>query len=59
MQTAQARLFRNFDAAPVPSGLLAQFFPRQFDEVIAKRLTPDAERLVFRQIQYVLETYDA
>ena len=59
VQTAQARLFRNFDAAPVPSGLLAQFFPRQFDEVIAKRLTPDAERLVFRQIQYVLETYDA
>ena len=58
VRAAQRKLFENFDAAAVPLGLLAQFFPRQYEEVLAGRLVPTAENLVFRQIEYVLETYE-
>jgi D-tagatose-1,6-bisphosphate aldolase subunit GatZ/KbaZ len=58
VKNATERLFANTNEADIPVGILAQFFPRQCEEVIAGAMEPSARNLVYRQIEYILETYD-
>lgn len=58
VRRAQKRLLTNLADIPVPIGVLAQYFPRQCQEVLAGTLNPTPENLILRQIQYVLETYE-
>lgn len=57
VQRAIKRLFRNFNATPCPTGLLAQYLPRQAEAVIAGTLAATAEALVKENIKYVLRSY--
>ena len=57
VQDATRRLFRNFNAAPCPTGLLAQFLPRQAEAIIAGTLDTAAEAIVKENIKYVLRSY--
>lgn len=58
VRQAQKRLLANLADIPIPIGVLAQYFPRQCQEVLAGTLNPTPENLILRQIQYVLETYE-
>ncbi|MEA4895842.1 MAG: class II D-tagatose-bisphosphate aldolase, non-catalytic subunit [Oscillospiraceae bacterium] len=57
VREAIARLFANINKAEIPMGVIAQFFPRQCLEIVSGELKPTAENLVYRQIEYVLDTY--
>ena len=57
MQDAIRRLFRTFNAAPCPTGLLAQYLPRQAEAIIAGTLDTAAEAIMKENIKYVLRSY--
>jgi len=57
VREAQARLFANLDAAPLPLPLLSQYLPAQYRAVMRGELAPRAQALAEDKIAEVLATY--
>lgn len=58
IKEAERKLFANLQGITLPLGLIAQFFPRQYREVVSGDLSVDPKEFVYRQIQYILECYE-